>query len=72
MTAHLIEFLALFFACFRGRALVESRVGQVFHDFGQLPEDDLIRAAQELGPQVGRCRVATAGSTGWTTRAKGP
>jgi hypothetical protein len=47
--AHLIEFLVLFFACFRGRALVESQVGQVFHDFGQLPKDDLIRTAQELG-----------------------
>ncbi len=50
--AHLIEFLVLFFACFRGRALVESRVGQVFHDFGQLPKEDLIRAAQELGLKV--------------------
>ncbi len=47
--AHLIEFLVLFFACFRGRALVESRVGQVLHDFGQLPKDDLIRAAQGVG-----------------------
>ncbi len=47
--AHLIEFLVMFFSCFRGRALVESRVGQVFHDFGQLPKEDLIRAAQGLG-----------------------
>ena len=50
--AHLIEFLVLFFACFRGRALVEPRVGQVFQDFAQLPKDDLIRAAQELGLKV--------------------
>ena len=51
--AHLIEFLVLFFACFRGRALVESRVGQVFHDFGQLPKEDLIRAAHGLGLKEG-------------------
>ena len=51
--AHLIEFLVLFFACFWGRALVESRVGQVFHDFGQLPKEDLIRVAQELGLKEG-------------------
>jgi len=51
--AHLIELLVLFFACFWGRALVESRVGQVFHDFGQLPKEDLIRAAQELGLKEG-------------------
>lgn len=47
--AHLIEFLTLFFACFEGRALVESRVGPVFQDFSQLPKDDLIRTARELG-----------------------
>jgi hypothetical protein len=51
--ARLIEFLMLFCACFRGRALVESRVGQVFHEFGQLPKEDLIRAAQELGLKGG-------------------
>jgi hypothetical protein len=51
--AHLIEFLVLFFACLRGRALVESRVGQVFHDFGQLPKEDLIRAARKLGLKEG-------------------
>jgi hypothetical protein len=47
--SHLIEFLSLFFACFRGLALVESEVGQVFHDFSLLPQDDLIRLARELG-----------------------
>jgi hypothetical protein len=45
----LIEFLSLFFTCFRGLALVESEVGQIFHDFAQLPEDDLVQAAQGLG-----------------------
>src|SRR5262249_30625579 len=51
--SHLVEFLVLLFACFRGRALVESQVGQVFHDFGQLPKEDLIRAAQGLGLKEG-------------------
>jgi hypothetical protein len=45
----LIEFLSLFFTCFRGLALVESEVGQIFHDFAQLPEDDLVQTAQGLG-----------------------
>jgi hypothetical protein len=45
----LIEFLSLFFTCFQGRALVESEVGQIFHDFAQLPEDDLAQTAQGLG-----------------------
>jgi hypothetical protein len=47
--SYLIEFLSLFFASFRGLALVESQVGQVFHDFSLLPADDLIQAAQGLG-----------------------
>jgi hypothetical protein len=47
--AHLIEFLALFFACFRGRALAEPRAGQIFRDFARLPENDLVRAAHDLG-----------------------
>lgn len=51
--AQLIEFLVLFFGCFRGKAVVESRVGQVFHDFGQLPKDDLVRTARGLGLKSG-------------------
>jgi hypothetical protein len=58
--AHLIELLVLFFACFRGRALVESQVGQVLHDFGQLPEEDLIRAAQGVG-----LKESNVDSYGW-------
>jgi hypothetical protein len=45
----LIEFLSLFLTCFRGLALVESEVGQIFYDFTLLPPDDLIQAARELG-----------------------
>jgi hypothetical protein len=51
--AHLIEFLVLFFGCFRGQAVAESRVGQVFHDFSQLPKDDLVRAARCFGLKSG-------------------
>jgi len=47
--SYLIEFLSLFFASFRGLALAESQVGQVFHDFSLLPTDDLIQAAGGLG-----------------------
>jgi hypothetical protein len=54
----LIEFLALFFTCFRGLGLVESEVGQVFYDFTQQPEDDLIRAARGLGIASDRVDVA--------------
>lgn len=54
--SHLIEFLALFFACFRGRALTEPGAGQVLQDFAQLPKDDLVRAAHELG--IGEDEVA--------------
>jgi hypothetical protein len=47
--AHLIEFLTLFFACFRGRAVVESKLVAVLQGFSRLPEDDLMRLARELG-----------------------
>ena len=54
----LIELLSLFFTCFRGRALVESEVGQVLHDFTRLPQDDLVRAARRARAGGGqrRCR----------------
>jgi hypothetical protein len=54
----LIEFLSLFFTCFRGLALVESKVGQILHDFTQLPEDDLIQVARGLGIASNRVDVA--------------
>jgi len=66
--SHLIEFLSLFFACFRELALVESEVGQVFHAFSLLPQDDLIHAARGLGLALDDVDVA-----GWERRldAKG-
>ncbi len=66
--SYLIDFLSLFFASFRGLALVESEVGQVFHDFSLLPTDDLIQAAQGLGLGTDAVDVA-----GWRQRldAKG-
>jgi hypothetical protein len=54
----LIELLSLFFTCFRGRALVESEVGQVLHDFTRLSQDDLVRAAEGLGLEVDSVDVA--------------
>lgn len=54
----LIELLSLFFTCFRGRALVESEVGQVLHDFTRLSQDDLVRAAGGLGLEVDSVDVA--------------
>jgi hypothetical protein len=66
--SHLIEFLSLFFASFRGLALVESQFSQVLHDFSLLPQDDLIQAAQGLGLVIDSVDVA-----GWRQRldAKG-
>jgi hypothetical protein len=54
----LIELLSIFSACFRGLALVESEVGQVFSDFTRLPQDDLVRAARGLGLEVDSVDVA--------------
>jgi hypothetical protein len=51
--AHLMEFLVLYFACFQGRALVETRAGRAFQDFAQLPKEDLVQAAQQLGLKEG-------------------
>ena len=62
----LIEFLSLFFTCFRGRALVESEVGQVLHDFTRLPQDDLVQAAEGLGLEVDSVDVA-----GWRLKLDG-
>ena len=66
--SYLIEFLSLFFACFQGRALIESQVGQVFLDFSLLPQDDLVQAAQGLELETDAVDVA-----GWRQRldAKG-
>jgi hypothetical protein len=47
--AHLIEFLTLFFACFRQRAIIESKVGDTLHGFSRLPKDELVGMATELG-----------------------
>ncbi len=47
--AHLIEFLTLFFACFEGRAIQESRLAEVMQGFSRLPREDLVRVAEELG-----------------------
>jgi hypothetical protein len=62
----LIEFLSLFFTCFRGRALVESEVGQVLHDFTRLSQDDLVQAAEGLGLEVDSVDVA-----GWRLKLDG-
>lgn len=49
----LIEFLTLFYASFQGLAQDASQVGRVMHEFGQLPEKDLAKAAQGLGLKAG-------------------
>jgi hypothetical protein len=46
---HLIDFLVLFFSCFKDLALVESQVGQVFYDFAMLPPEDHVSVARGLG-----------------------
>jgi hypothetical protein len=47
--ASLIEFLSLFFTSFCGRAIREDQVGNVMHDFCQLPESDLRNVAAGAG-----------------------
>jgi hypothetical protein len=49
---HLFDLLALFFACFKGRALVDTTIGQVFLDFSQLPKGALIEVAKGLGQKA--------------------
>lgn len=46
--AHLFEFLTLFLASFRGRAIPESRVTAALRGLCRLPQDDLIRLADDL------------------------
>jgi hypothetical protein len=60
---HLIAFLSLFFASFQDQALIESRVGQILHDFALLPRDDLIQAARGRGLTLNDADVA-----GWELR----
>jgi hypothetical protein len=45
---HLIDFLVLFFSCFKHLALVESQVDRILNDFATLPADDLVNAARGL------------------------
>lgn len=61
--SYLIEFLSLFFTCFRGLALVESEVGRIVYEFTRLPQDDLIEAARGLGIASDRVDV-----TAWRKR----
>jgi hypothetical protein len=53
----LIDFLALFFACFRGKAFGEAEIGKLFLGFSKLPEGDLCRAAKMLKVKVDRLHV---------------
>ena len=47
--SHLIEFLTMFFACFRGQAVLELQFEDVLQGFSRLPKDDLLQVASELG-----------------------
>ena len=47
--AYLIEFLTLFFACFEGRAIQESKLAEILRGFSHLPKDDIVTVAKELG-----------------------
>lgn len=46
--SHLVDFLALFFACFKDMALPEKQIGQAFLDFCGLPEKDLNAAGKGI------------------------
>lgn len=47
--AHLIEFVTLFLAAFRGRAVRDPQLTAVIRGFGQLPREDLAQLAGEVG-----------------------
>jgi hypothetical protein len=59
--AHLIEFLTLFFSCFRHRAFLEARLGLAFQEFSQLPKAELAELAVGLGLKPG-----AADPEGWS------
>ena len=61
--SHLIEFLTLFFACFRGRAVLEFQLGNVLQGFSRLPKYDLAHVALELG--LAAKAVDPDGWSGW-------
>lgn len=48
----LIDFLTIFFACFRGLALSEPTLGDVFYNFTSLPGEDLVAVGSDLGLDV--------------------
>jgi len=58
--AGLIEFLTLFWGCFRGLALPESQVGRTWQDFANLPQDDLGVVADDLG-----VKIDSLSTSGW-------
>lgn len=50
--AGVIEFLTLFFGCFKDLAIAEPAIGKVLRDFAALPPDDLMDGARTLGLEV--------------------
>lgn len=66
--AHLIEFLTLFFAGFRGQAVVESQLGELLVGFALLPSSELVPFAKELG--LPKSAVDPEGWIGWLTEEK--
>jgi hypothetical protein len=60
--AGVIEFLTLFFGCFRNLAIAEPALGQVLRDFAALPPDDLVAGARALGLET-----RTDHAAGWGT-----
>jgi hypothetical protein len=59
----LVEFLQLFFSCFRDRALPEAQAGSTFAAFSRLPREDLRKAAKAL--RVGVDDLAVGGWHHW-------
>ena len=63
-----IEFLTLFFACFRNLAIAQPALGRVLRDFAGLPPDDLIAGARH---SASRCEKTTRGDgeKRWATKS---
>jgi len=62
-SAHRIDFLTLFFTCFKGLALRQQDVGKAMYAFATLPATDLVQAAKACGLQV--TVNAVRGWEGW-------
>ncbi|MFQ5787943.1 MAG: hypothetical protein ACE5H1_08165, partial [Thermodesulfobacteriota bacterium] len=49
MNSNLVEFLMLFFECFKGKAILQKEIGKTLLEFSKLPKRTLLRLQKRLG-----------------------